>query len=53
MTTTDVAADLDLVCWSARDLLRLTSALRGTHPRDGLRALEDVLLDQCNRLEPA
>lgn len=37
--------DLDLPCWSARDLLTLTTAVRGTKPRDPLRAIEDMLLD--------
>lgn len=36
---------LDLACWSARDLLTLTTAIRDTHPRDPLRALEDAVLD--------
>lgn len=41
----DTTTALDLACWSARDLLVLTTALRETAPRDPLRALEDAVLD--------
>lgn len=41
----DTTEALDLACWSARDLLVLTTALRETGPRDPLRALEDAVLD--------
>lgn len=40
--------DLDLPCWSARDVLVLTNAVRGTKARDPLRAVEDLLLDMVN-----
>ena len=36
---------LDLRCLSTRDVLELVAAVRETKPRDGLRALEDALLD--------
>lgn len=36
---------LDLECLSARDLLALIAGVRETKPRDGLRALEDAVLD--------
>jgi hypothetical protein len=39
------AVNLDLACHSARDFLALIHAVRETKPRDGLRALEDALLD--------
>lgn len=41
----DTTEALDLACWSARDLLVLTTALRETAPRDPLRALENAVLD--------
>lgn len=41
---------LDLECYSVRDLLSLIGAVRDTKPRDGLRALEDALLDLMGRV---
>lgn len=36
---------LDLECHSLRDFLNLIAGVRETHPRDGLRACEDAVLD--------
>ena len=46
MATVITEDELDLTCWSARDLLTLVGAIRDTRPRDGLRALEDALIDR-------
>ena len=40
---------LDAVCWSARDLLELTGHVRAAKPRDGLRMLDDAVLDMVGR----
>lgn len=40
-----VAEALDLDVHSVRDMLILVGLVRDTNPRDGLRALEDALLD--------
>ena len=40
---------LDAVCWSARDVLELIGHVRAAKPRDGLRMLEDALLDMVER----
>ena len=40
---------LDAVCWSARDVLDLIGHVRAAKPRDGLRMLEDALLDMVER----
>lgn len=40
---------LDTVCYSARDVLVLIGHVRGIRPRDGLRVLEDSLLDMVGR----
>lgn len=48
MVVTDA---LDLDCHSVRDMLELIGTVRDTHPRDGLRALEDALLDLVGRVE--
>lgn len=40
---------LDAVCWSARDVLVLIGHVRGVRPRDGLRVLEDSVLDLVGR----
>ena len=44
-----VADALDIDCHSVRDILELISTVRETKPRDGLRALEDALLDLVGR----
>lgn len=46
MVVTDA---LDLEAHSVRDMLVLIGLVRETHPRDGLRALEDALLDLVGR----
>ena len=40
---------LDAVCWSARDVLELIGHVRAAKPRDGLRMLEDALLDMVEQ----
>jgi hypothetical protein len=40
---------LDMECYSTRDFLHLIAFVRDTKPRDGLRALEDALLDLVGR----
>jgi hypothetical protein len=40
---------LDEECYSTRDFLHLIAFVRDTRPRDGLRALEDALLDLVGR----
>lgn len=40
-----VTEALDLDVHSVRDMLELIGHVRDTKPRDGLRALEDALLD--------
>lgn len=45
-STTDL---LDAACWSARDLLELIGHVRAAKPRDGLRMLEDAVLDMVGR----
>ena len=40
---------LDAACWSARDVLELIGNVRAAKPRDGLRMLEDALLDMVER----
>ena len=45
-STTDL---LDAACWSARDLLELTGHVRAAKPRDGLRMLDDAVLDMVGR----
>jgi hypothetical protein len=46
LITTADALDYE---FSVRDLLVLIGHVRGTKPRDGLRSLEDALLDLCER----
>jgi hypothetical protein len=45
VTTTD-----DLAAQWVDDMMRLVAMIRGTKPRDPLRALEDALLDLRGRL---
>ena len=45
-STTDL---LDAACWSARDLLELIGHVRAAKPRDGLRMLEDAVMDMVGR----
>lgn len=40
---------LDMECYSTRDFLHLIAFVRDARPRDGLRALEDALLDMVGR----
>ena len=50
MTTTATRDELlDAVCWSARDVLELIGHVRAAKPRDGLRMLENALLDMVER----
>ena len=46
MAATTEQEILDLDCLSIRNILELIGGLRQTNPRDPLRALEDILLDQ-------
>lgn len=48
MTDLDLTDALDYE-FSVRELLVLIGHVRGTKPRDGLRALEDSLLDLVER----
>ena len=45
----DTTDPLDAVCWSARDLLELIGHARAAKPRDGLRMLDDAVLDMVGR----
>ena len=47
MTVTDTAP---LVLHAIDDMLRLAELVRAQHPRDPLRALEDVLLDMRSQV---
>lgn len=40
---------LDVPCYSARDVLELIHLVRELKPRDGLRVLEDAVLDMVER----
>lgn len=42
---------LDLECHSLRDFLALIHAVRETKPRDGLRAVEDAVLDLVAKVD--
>ena len=43
--TTDLTANLDERCWSARDLLGLIAAAREARVRDPLGYISDAVLD--------
>lgn len=47
MTTSETRPDdlLDIPCMTPRDVLELVALVRDTKPRDGLRAMEDALLE--------
>lgn len=49
MTMIDQPDPLDAVCWSARDLLELIGHVRAAKPRDGLRMLDDAVMDMVGR----
>lgn len=49
---TTITDDLDAPCFSARDILELCTLIRDLKPRDGLRTLEDSILDLTNRATP-
>lgn len=40
---------LDVPCWSAREVLELIGHVRAAKPRDGLRMLEDAVMDMVER----